>query len=411
MIKFTKRRNIFYIIQLVIWSNLRTLIKMLLKLLYNFKKSSLSTILMFFGEFTSGSIVYKYQSKYLRKKENDVILSMIKKNNLSFEKNKSKPNKLTVFFLLFIATYLDFVEFIIHSFYIQSFNFISSSLNSRFYSFLVICNALGYRYLLKFKIHKHQILSLIIIFVCFIITISTEYIFQNINEIFTYGEFTLSLGLILFQYFYLSLMDIIDKYLLEFESTDPFFIIMIEGLIGLIFGIGFCFVENPFPELKYIYESKSTISFIFFIFLLFLFYLFTALRAAFRIMINKLYSPMELTLSDYFLNPFYIIFNYINGDFKSKNGQNIAYFVLNLILSSLTAFSAFIYNEFIVLFCFGFERNTYDQITKRSFDEKVEMRIYDSINEVSKETEEEEDDEIEDKKDKFEKNDSFKIYV
>ena len=79
MIKFTKRRNIFYIIQLVIWSNLRTLIKMLLKLLYNFKKSSLSTILMFFGEFTSGSIVYKYQSKYLRKKENDVILSMIKK--------------------------------------------------------------------------------------------------------------------------------------------------------------------------------------------------------------------------------------------------------------------------------------------------------------------------------------------
>ena len=123
MIKFTKRRNIFYIIQLVIWSNLRTLIKMLLKLLYNFKKSSLSTILMFFGEFTSGSIVYKYQSKYLRKKENDVILSLIKKkNNLSFEKNKSKPNKLKVFFLLFIATYLDFVEFIIHSFYIQSFN-------------------------------------------------------------------------------------------------------------------------------------------------------------------------------------------------------------------------------------------------------------------------------------------------
>ena len=145
--------------------------------------------------------------------------------------------------------------------------------------------------------------------------------------------------------------------------------------------------------------------------MLFLYYLFGALRNAFRIMTNKLYSPMELTLSDYFLNPFYIIFNYINGDFKSKNGQNIAYFVLNLILSSLTAFSAFIYNEFIVLFCFGFERNTYDQITKRSFDENVEMRIYDSINEVSKETEEEEDDEIEDKKDKFEKNDSFKIYV
>ena len=205
MIKFTKRRNIFYIIQLVLWSNLRTLIKILLTLFYSFNKSSLYSILMFFGEFTSGSIVYKYQSKYLRKKENDAILSIIKKNNISFEKHKSKTNKLKVSFLLFIATYLDFVEFIITSFYIQNFNFISPSLDSRCYSFLVICNALGYRYLLKFKIFKHQILSLIIIFVCFIITIATEYTFQNINGIFTYGEFTLSLALILLEYFYLSL--------------------------------------------------------------------------------------------------------------------------------------------------------------------------------------------------------------
>ena len=126
-------------------------------------------------------------------------------------------------------------------------------------------------------------------------------------------------------------------------------------------------------------------------------------------MVNKLYSPMVLTLSDYFLNPLYIIYDYIDGDFKSKNGQNIFYFILNLILSILTAFSTFIYNEFIVLFCFGFERNTYDQITKRSFSEKLEMRMYDSINKVSNEDEgEEENDETEDKDDK---NGTYKIYV
>ena len=87
---------------------------------------------------------------------------------------------------------------------------------------------------------------------------------------------------------------------------------------------------------------------------------------------------MVLTLSDYFLNPIYIIYNYIDGDFNSKNGQNIFYFVLNLILSILTVISTFIFNEFIVLFCFGFERNTYDQITRRSIDEKIEMRLYDN---------------------------------
>ena len=226
--------------------------------------------------------------------------------------------------------------------------------------------------------------------VCFIITIASETAFQNINEIFTYSEFTLSLGLIILEYFFLSMMDTIDKYLLEFESVDPFLIIIIEGFIGSILGIIFCIAENPFPEIKYIYKSNSTSSFILFIFLLFFYYIFGALRNSFRIMVNKLYSPMVLTLSDYFLNPIYIIYNYIDGDFKSKNGQNIFYFILNLILSILTVISTFIFNEFIVLFCFGFERNTYDQITKRSIDEKIEMRIYDNDEESDNDIKEEE---------------------
>ena len=89
------------------------------------------------------------------------------------------------------------------------------------------------------------------------------------------------------------MMDIIDKYLLEFESTDPFLIIMVEGLIGFIFGVIFCFIENPLGEIKNIYNNESTASFCIFIVLLFLFYLLSALRTAFRIMVNKIYSPMD----------------------------------------------------------------------------------------------------------------------
>ena len=198
------------------------------------------------------------------------------------------------------------------------------------------------------------------------------------------------------------MMDIIDKYLLEFESVDPFLIIMVEGLIGLVFGILFCWVENPLPELKYIYNTNSTSSFILFIAFLFLFFICTNFRVAFRIMINKLYSPMVLTLSDYFLNPIYIIYNYINGDFKSKEGQNIFYFILNLILSILTAFSTFIYNEFIVLFCYGLELNTHDQITKRSKLEEIEMNVKEILNDPQKEDEENESDD---------KNNIYPIYV
>ena len=401
MIKFTGRRNIIYIIQLILWSTLRSIDKDVLSKVFNFSYSSIFTVLMFFGEFSSGSIVYKYQSKYLRRKENSGFIAKIIKN-ISSNKKRNKPSKLKIYTLLLFATFFDFVEFIITTFYLQKLTSISYSFDSRCNSFLAICNAFAYRYLLKFNIFKHQIFSLIIISTCFIIVIASEYAFQNINEIFTYGEFTLSLGLILVEYFYLSMMDTIDKYLLEFDSVDPFYIIRFEGLVGTFLGILFCFVENPLPALNNIYNSKSTGLFILFLFLLFLFYLFSATRNAFRIMVSKLYSPMVLTLSDYFFNPLYLIINYIEGDFKSKNGQNTFYFVLNLIVSLLNTFSTVIFNEFIVLFCCGLEHNTYYQISERSMSEEIEMNKIDISNETQSENDEEEI---------YTKNGTYKIYV
>ena len=394
MIKITGRHNVIYIIQLVIWSNIRTIDKIILSHLYNFNKSAIFTVLMFLGELTSGALVYKYQSKYLRKKEDDNYINKVRKRSTSLQKYIYKPNSIKIYILLFFATFLDFVEFIITSFYIKNFSYISSSLDSRLYNFLVICNGIAFIFLLKIKIYKHQKLSLIIIFICLIITIASEYAFQIVDGVFTYDEFTLALVLILIEYFDLALMDIIDKYLLEFESVDPFFIIMIEGLIGFLFSILFCFIENPIENLKHIYNKESTASFCLFVILLLLFYLLTAFRVAFRIMVNKIYSPMVLTLSDYFLNPIYIIYYFFTGDFKSKEGRDIFYFVLNLILSILTAFSTFIYNEFIVLFCFGLEKNTYDQITKRSLTEEVEMNIDEIMKDTLKDIDDDEESDL-----------------
>ena len=408
MIKITGRHNVIYIIQLVIWSNIRTIDKIILSHLYNFNKSSIFTVLMFLGELTSGALVYKYQSKYLRKKEDDNYINKIRKRSTSLQKYIYKPNSIKIYILLFFATFLDFVEFIITSFYIKNFSYISSSLDSRLYNFLVICNGIAFIFLLKIKIYKHQKLSLIIIFICLIITIASEYAFQIVDGVFTYDEFTLALVLILIEYFDLALMDIIDKYLLEFESVDPFFIIMIEGLIGFLFSILFCFIENPIENLKHIYNKESTASFCLFVILLLLFYLLTAFRVAFRIMVNKIYSPMVLTLSDYFLNPIYIIYYFFTGDFKSKEGRDIFYFVLNLILSILTAFSTFIYNEFIVLFCFGLEKNTYDQITKRSLTEEVEMNIQEIMKDTLKDID---DDEESDLNISHVKTETYNIYV
>ena len=174
MIKFTGRRNILYMIQLAIWSFARMLVKFFLEDTFRFIKSQLFTFLMFMGEFTGGLIVHLYQRKYLKIKENKFLVNQ--KKNSSIE-NK-KQNKFKIFSLLFMSAFLDFVEFNISSFYVANYMGISYSFNLRLFTFLVICNALSYRCILKFPIHKHQKFALVIIFACFIITIISEYFFQ-----------------------------------------------------------------------------------------------------------------------------------------------------------------------------------------------------------------------------------------
>ena len=375
MIKFSGRRNLRYIIQLTFWSCLRVLIVSLLNIYYHFDKSRIFTFLMFFGEFSSGLIFYKYQSKYLRKKEDKFLIgkTSIKGASAKNKKVENKSSKSKIYILLFFASFLDVVEFNISTYYLKKIKNISTSLNSRLYSFLVICNALTYVYILKYKIFRHQKFSLVIIINIFIITIASEYLFQNINELFTYVEFTEAIILILIEYYFRSMIDIIDKYLLEIESYDPFLIIIFEGIFGSFLSLLSFIAENPFIDIKAIYDSNSISSFCLFLLLLFLYYLFGALRNAFRIMTNKLYSPMELTLSDYFLNPIFIVLGYFLDDFQTKGKKSLIYFLINLITSILASFSTLIYNEFLIIFCCGFEYNTYSQITKRSKDEKIEI--------------------------------------
>lgn len=407
MIKIGSRRNIRYIIHLIIWGYMLVIDKIILGKLFDYNQSSIYTFLMFLGEFSGGIIIYKYQAKYLRKDDTSKNIANKLKFNMklsfSIEQPKIKCIYFKIYILLFMAAFFDFMEFVSHTFYLGKFKGISDSLDSRLYSFLVISNVLTYIFLLKFPILKHQKLAIIITVICFILTIITEYIFQNINEIFTYGEFTLAIFIILIEYFVSAMMAAIDKYLLEYESLDPFKLIMIEGLFGVVFSSLYFIKENPFPEIVKIYNNNSKLSFSFFIILLFLFYLFSLLKNSFRTMVNKLYSPMVLTISDFILNPIQIIINYFEGDFKSSNGQNIIYFLVNLILNCLTAFSTCVYNEFIILFFCGLEYDTHYKISERSRAEDLEITSFNDKIELNKIINELDDDE--------EENGIYKIYI
>ena len=83
--------------------------------------------------------------------------------------------------------------------------------------------------------------------------------------------------------------------------------------------------------------------------------------------INKIYSPITKTLTDYLLNPVYILVDFIRKkDFLKGGNRNILYFILNFIFSFIITICGCIYNEFIVLFCYKLEYNTHHEISQRA---------------------------------------------
>ena len=104
--------------------------------------------------------------------------------------NKHDPY-IKIVFIILVAGYSDFVEFILSTNYIPKFTKTSSSLDMRGGGISTISSALFFHYLLKFPISRHQVFSLLIIGICFIIIILLEYYYQDINIFLTYGDFTL----------------------------------------------------------------------------------------------------------------------------------------------------------------------------------------------------------------------------
>ena len=154
---------------------------------------------------------------------------------------------------------------------------------------------------------------------------------------------------------------------------NPFVVLMYEGLFGFALTFFFFFFPHYFQDVKELFtETKKTLgTFILFIFVLFLYIILSGLKNIFRIVtsLNKIYSPMAKMLTDYFLNPLYFIYYCISlDDFKDKKiGKiNIPYLTLNITIAIIISFCGCLYNEFIILFCCGLERNTHLQISERA---------------------------------------------
>ena len=246
-IKIGLRNNLIYILMLIVFNLFRNIDIILLDQIFEFKTSLLFIIFMFIGELLAGLIIYKYQISFLPKKKDTVNNG--EKLILVSSELSPRDNKFTIYFLIFVISLFDFIEFLISTYYIHKYNYISKTLEMRFSSFLTIISALFYIFILKFPIFKHQIFSLIIIYICLIIIVISEYFFHDKR---TKNEFFKELSLVLVVHFFNSLKDSIEKYLLEFDFVNPFYALMLEGIIGSFLSIILLFIirDNPYEQIK-----------------------------------------------------------------------------------------------------------------------------------------------------------------
>ena len=368
LIHISMRRNLYYIINLIIHYYLRKVDLIIINTKFQFNDSLIFTFLMFFGEFFAGLSIFLYQHIFLKKD-----IKTVKHFKIPFSIYKPKMNRTDNIFkiglLIFFSASFDFIEFVIATFYIPRFEIVSSTAEYRFGGLIIIIGALICHFNLRIKILKHQFYSLIIIGICLAIIIILEIIYRGKGV--SFGDFCFAYMLVVGYLIFVPFTDVIEKYLIEFNFINPFLILMIESIFGFIFISIYSAGENLFKNFNEIYSNCSTGEFVLFIFLLFLYFVFSAGTNAYKILTNGLYSPMAKTLAVYVLNPLIFLYYFIIGnDFLSDGERDWFYFIANIIISLIISFLGFVFNEFIILSCCGLEYETHSFVSKRAGDDE-----------------------------------------
>ena len=339
IIKFALRRNLIYPLQYLLWSVIRDIESDLISYFFKINDLIITTPLMFLGEFLGGLILYIYQKHFTSKKKNNKfsnILSSIK--FIKARNNVVKGNKIKIIFIIFTIAVYDFVQFFI-AFPLDKFINLSCSLEKRLRGTYTIVTAIFSYYKLGLSIFKHQYFSLIGIIICIIIIISIEFIFQEFNIFLSYGQFFLALLFIFLIQFFCSMEQSFEKCLFVYNNINPFLVLMIEGIFGLIFCLIYSFFYSFIDNIIEFKKEKTISEFALLIFSLIIYMILSGGKNIFRVVTTRIYSPMTSTFIVYILNPLYLIYYFVSRkDFISYGESNIIYFLLNLIISLILSF-------------------------------------------------------------------------
>lgn len=361
MIKLGKRKNLFYPISLILFILLRRILELIfLPLVIEDTGTFFLPLLIFSSQFIFGLLSkYLYSEKRKKNKIAKIMhIRLIERSNII----KGNDTDTKMMFLLIFASYFNFAGVVVRKLGITAKTLKKKSFEIRLRSLHLLVAALVCCWSLKTKLYFHNIISLITILICLIISFSTEFIY-NYKSKDSYSILYTS-----FSGFDRAFMDLIDFYLLEFDYLNPFNIIIFEGIFSFILTVIVLIVRHDIfmKDIKKLSNNKDTVALVF----IFLFYfIFSGMKNIYRILTVKCFSPMTRGLSECFLDPFIFIFIFFKLRDRPENKEdsdNIWYFfAINLICTIIITFCTCIYNEFLILYKCGMEYNTHIEISRR----------------------------------------------
>ena len=365
-----------YLVLLFFSYFLRRVLVIIIDELFNLNTSLIFSFFMCLGQICGGSLIYWYQKKFLNKKK--------KRSNsrhttlyelIETEREMTIPDsKRKMILLIFFASFFDLEEFLILYVFLPKIQILSKTTTLRLSCIMTITSSFTCKYILRFKISKHQIFSLIIMGILSLVIIILEINFRSTY----FSEVDLEAYLLVFCHFiFLSFTDVIEKYLADYDFVNPFQILMLEGTFSLIWSLFFSISRNPLEEVITIYKKESKSNFFLLLGLFIIYAVLSAFINIYKILCNVLYSPMTKSLASYFLISPFIIYHYaVGNDFLINGESDLFYFLISLFFSVIINFFGLIYNEFFIIQCCGLSNETYEGISTRAKIMELESIIF-----------------------------------
>ena len=370
LLKFGIRKNMQYPLFLIVLNTLLDFDEMFIRIFFEYYKGYfIFCFLIFLSQFLSGLIpllIFKFKNckKTKKKKINGFKLIHGK------DKIKQVDSLYKILLLLSFASYFNLIGTIVRRKYFSKMNeelpVRGLFIEHRFKNIQIEASALLSYLTLKIKIYKHQRFSLITISIILLLIMIIDIIDDYKNLPINIKYFLLSA----FSNIARSFLDTIEKYLFDFNFLRPCSILLYEGLTGTVLIPMLLLIDNDsYQDFKEIKVEKNNI---FLIFLFIGFVIINAFKNLYRVLTIQYYSSMTRALAESILDPF-VLFYYLflpemdNKEKKEGNLNDFIYFFLIIFFLVIIAFCSLVYNDFIVLYCFGMEKNTYIEIKKRSY--------------------------------------------